>query len=451
MAKTEIENLKAWGVPEKQAGWLMAHLARAQGHVYVEDGGEVRAWDWLRGALTENLPTRIAGVLMRVARDNPPDALVEYKECGYDSCQSHRKLSKVVGEALLVGGVMHEAQMVGMRLDLEEAKSLVGSNLKVRDQFSRRLVEAASQFGAMQDFLFPGVTPSSKETPSLEQLAVATLSGQPKTTVRTLTGVGGLRSDRDWNYVTDFKTFVKLKVTEDKRYYPGIGLFFLLLEMAPEQVLAVRDVGVLEEMRRGLEQVKPASYQGVTVLCSAFVPGWEEMREMQGYVGDKSLELADAFHSPSYEFATLYSAVKSLEGRRQIDESWQRALRLMMHKLEWLWSFNSTIHLPWTANLAGLSNDLMGKITNRVGDKGLRYGVGYKGKSLEVREVTWGGERVFPVGLGLGQAYGARYYGDSDCFEGDYESFPVYPGSGLWSQIERSGFMGAALEFLKYE
>ncbi len=449
--QNELISLHSMGVPEAQVDLLASHLVRAAEFVWPVDPGIPNALEGMKGSLSKNLSPKDAGLLLNVVTKNLPSADVVYSEVGYDSCQSYRKLSKVAGEAILIGGMIYESQLLGLPLNLEEAKTLITSQLELVEDDTVGLVQIAQKAGGAQDFLFPGVTPSNPDTPSLASYAVAALSGQPLTSVRTLTGVGGLRYDQDWNFVTDFKTFVKLKVTEDKRYYPGIGVFYLLLNNDLSAFPALTSLRSLEQFKQKLVEIKDVQIQGVSVLCSTFLPSWSEMKKYQDFTSPKSLVLAEAFHSPAYEFAILLKSIKNVVAN-QTDKSLEEQLDVLTTKLGYLWSFNSTIHLPWTANLAGLSNDLIGKITNSVGDYGIRYGIGYAGKSLEIRQLAFGNNRKFPSGLAGQTVYVIRVYGKSDCFQGDYQSNPLKPGDDLWKQISKLGFMKAGLDLLeKYD
>lgn len=446
--QNELISLQSMGVSEDQIGLLASHLATAVKFVWPTDPGIPEALTWMHCSLSKNLTPTDTDLLLDIVTKNLPSSEVVYGEVGYDSCQSHRKLSKVAGEAILIGGMIYESQLLGLPINLEEAKTLVDSQLELDQDDAGGLVRIAQKHGGAQDFLFPGVTPSDTDTPSLAKFAVATLAGQPLTSVRTLTGVGGLRYDQDWNFVTDFKTFVKLKVTEDKRYYPGIGIFYLLLNNDLFMFPALDHVAPIEQFKQKLSEVENKQFQGVSVLCSAFLPGWPEMKKYQDFTSPKSLALAEAFHSPAYEFAILHETIKNIT-TDQIDKNLMGQLDILITKLDYLWSFNSTIHLPWTANMAGLSNDLIGKITNSVGDYGIRYGMGYAGKSLEIRELSFGNNRKFPLGLAGQTVYIVRIYKGSDCFQGNYQESPLKPGDSLWKQISKLGFMKAGLALLE--
>lgn len=446
--QNELIPLQSMGVSEAQIGLLANHLAKAAESVWLTDPGIPEAVKWMHESLVKHLSPNDANLLSDIVIKNLPSAEVVYSEVGYDSCQSHRKLSKVAGEAILIGGMIYESQLLGSPLSLEEAKALINSQLDLNQDDAENLILIAKIHGGAQDFLFPGVTPSNTDTPSLASYAVATLSGQPLTSVRTLTGVGGLRYDQDWNFVTDFKTFVKLKVTEDKRYYPGIGIFYLLLNNNLSEFPTLTSVTALEQFKQKLTKVENMQFQGVSVLCSTFLPSWSEMKNYQDFTSPKSLPLAEAFHSPAYEFAILIETIKKI-ATGQVDKVLLGQLDILTEKLDYLWSFNSTIHLPWTANIAGLSNDLIGKITNLVGDYGIRYGMGYAGKSLEIRQLSFGDNRKFPLGLARQTIHVVRIYKESDCFQGNYQESSLKPEDDLWKQIQKLGFMKAGLILLE--
>ncbi|MCH8295684.1 pentapeptide repeat-containing protein [Candidatus Poribacteria bacterium] len=63
-----------------------------------------------------------------------------------------------------------------------------------------------------------------------------------------------------------------------------------------------------------------------------------------------------------------------------------QALEAIDRASKMLWSFNLPIQLPWADRLGVLSNGLIGKITDPLGQFSIRYGIGYCGRSLEVIE-----------------------------------------------------------------
>lgn len=449
--------LEDHGVSKNQVAQLEAHLKSANEFVFSKDPGIDGALAWLENNLEKYLPTQFAKTLYSIALKNKPSSDVSYLEQGYDSCQSQRKVAKVVGEAILLGGIIHEYQILGIPLELDGAKALINSNLAIGTEEKSVLPVTAKEYGSSQDFIFPGVTPSSEDTPSLNTLALKALLGKPATTVRNLTGVGGVRYDKDWNYVTDFATFVALKIEEDKRYYPGIGLYYALLKLNPEDIpliagLKQKDIKLFQALIsfcEGLKSIQEKKFQGVSVLCSAFLPNWSEMKNAQYTAGCDQLGIAEAFHSPAYDFSLLKGLLGRLSGSGVLDISELASLEKLEKKFGNLWSFNSTIHLPWTAELAGLSNDLIGKITNKVGDFAIRYGVGWSGKSVEVREYYYGRDRKFPFDVAGKVSYAVFTYLESDLFQGKADVVSLIPGSVFWNEIKKNGFMAAALTKLK--
>ena len=133
------------------------------------------------------------------------------------------------GVAIVANGREILASVVASSVEFHKKYHGVVPEVAAREQIRCILPVIAEKYGAEQDFLFPGVTPSDKNTLELDEYVYHSLSGKPVTSVRNITGVGGLRYDKDWNYATDFSTFVDLKVKEDKRYYPGIGLYYALM------------------------------------------------------------------------------------------------------------------------------------------------------------------------------------------------------------------------------
>lgn len=432
------------GIPTDQTQILKSHFEKAKMYVFPQDPGIEESLVWLKNNLHLHFEKESANLLYQIASRNIPDTNVEYQEEGYDSCQSHRKLSKVLGEAILLGGIVYEFNLLGIKIGVDEAGSIIRSKLVLSESQANQLSKIAKKCGANQDFLFPGVTPSGKETLSLEEYAYLALSGKPKTSVRSLLGVGGIRFDKDWNYATDFSTFVDLKIKEDKRYYPGIGVYFALLNFDNSKISLLSN-GVFSSLAQSIKSVQKKEYQGVSVLCSACIPSWGEMKKYQYNSGYHTVELAESFHSPAYDFAGLLRVVEKIEENGNLDPNSIALIKKLEAKLGNIWSFNSTIHLPWTSEFAGLSNDLIGSITNGVGDYAIRYGVGWSGMSLEAKEYHFGQARKFPSDLAGKVAYGTFFYPESDLFQGKVEVSDLVPSDIFWSEVKKSGFMATAL------
>jgi hypothetical protein len=184
----------------------------------------------------------------------------------------------------------------------------------------------------------------------------------------------------------------------------------------------------------------------VSILCSAYIPKWFETKTITNDEGAVGVDLAHDFHSPSYEFT----------GLRQLFETLGKPVDLsgIKHAVKKCWSFNSTIHLPWSAENAGLSNGLMGKITNQAGDSAMRFGAGFGGKSIEIVQYRVGAARQIGSTL-LGNSssgavgYKIKYYAESDKFDGSAETSDV--PREVWDNIRAQGFLGAMLERLKNE
>lgn len=434
------------GISDEQIAKIDSHMAKVKSYVYKDDPGIGESYKWLEGQMGI-LPKEYASALYEIAKNNEPSGEISYNEEGYDSCQSHRKLSKVIGESMLLGGLVYEYGLLGIQIDIEQAKSIVKSKLNVDVQQSQLLPVIAKEFGSSQDFIFPGVTPSSKDTPTLEEYTYSALSGNPQTSVRSVLGVGGLRFDKDWNYATDFSTFVNLKIEEDKRYYPGIGIYFALLNLEKSEIPVLSNQ-ILASLAESIKNVQKKEFQGVSVLCSAYVPLWNEIKDYQYNSGYDLIELAESFHSPAYEFSEILKVVENLPKVEQ-SQTKHAQLEKLKAKLGNVWSFNSTIHLPWTSELAGFSNDLMGSITNNVGDWAIKYGVGWAGMSLEIKEYHFGQGRKFPPDLEGKVAYALSFYPNSMVFEGDVQTSDLLPDSAFWKEIKKNGFMAAALDKLK--
>jgi|GEM_PF-2633963 len=441
------------GIRPEQLGMLATHLSVADQYVVPTELGSEATLNWLKTSLETHLDQADAEFLFDVALRNHSPQPLEYEEHGYDSCQSHRELSKVVSEAILVGGLAYEGQLLGLRPTLEDVQQRVASQLKLEPEELGQLVSIAAKHGSGQDFLFPGVTPSSPDVPSLEDMMYKTLSGRPQTSVRTLTGVGGLRSDQQWNHVTDLVTFAGLKVTEDKRYYPGLGVFFMLMTHNADELPALmalktnhpKAYAKVAGLKQQLATTAPVDYEGVSILCSSYLAPWSEMKQMQAFPTNKAKNLSQDFHSPSHEFVVLRSLFQP--GNPEAPHL-MTGLDILQHALTRSWSFNSTIHLPWTAELADLSNSLIGRVTNRAGDSAIRYGVGHKGKSLELVEYSFGNERRFPAGVDGLTAAALKIYPESETFEGKHQTHILHERHPLWKKIEQTGFLNAAIEEL---
>jgi len=459
------EKFTAIGVSDEQQSLISEHLEKAKKFVFAEDSGLKESFVWLKENLNSHLEKEDADFLYQVALDNMPSDKVEYLEKGYDSCQSHRKLSKIIGEAILLGGYIYESDWINITYGysdatkLKEAKTVINSTLKLNVDAAQKLSNIAEKYGSEQDFLFPGVTPSDPDTMSLEDMLYASLSGDPQTSVRTVTGVGGLRFDKDWNYVTDIATFADLKVKEDKRYYPGLILFHHFLNLEFENL---PKAWKFKDLIKKMKEIKHVEKQGVSVLCSSFIPTWGEMKKLSDYPASGAIQadLIEAFHSPAYDFSVLLSEIKKFNFHKPLERGWEELLEhdamidakqigLISKKLNHLWTFNSTIHLPWTAALADLSNGLIGRITNQVGDYGIKYGVGKSGKSLEIDEYHFGQQRNFPQGVAGNTGYKVKIYSESEEFKGPFESFILEEGSPLWKSILEKGFLAAALDELE--
>lgn len=441
-------NFESLGIPADQIQKLENHLKKAENYVFPQDPGLEESLEWLKYNLVSNLDMAGSELLYQIAVKNLPDFNVEYTENGYDSCQSHRKLSKVLGEAILLGGLVYEYGLLGIDLSVMQAMQIVGSTLTLSKSQIYALPRIAQMYGSSQDFLFPGVTPSSLLTPSLSQYAYNALSGKPLTTVRSLTGVGGIRFDKDWNYAVDFSTFVNLKIEEDKRYYPGIGIYFALLNLKEGDIPAL-DNRAMKSLAQAIKSVQEKKYQGVSVLCSAYIPPWRELKEYQHTTGNNLLEISESFHSPAYDFAGLFGVTERLKKSGSLDAGNIAQVNKLKAKLGNIWSFNSTIHLPWTSELAGISNDLMGVISNKQGDWAIRYGVGWHDTSLEIREYHFGQERKFPFDLSGKVAYGLLFYPKSGFFSGEVENIDLTSANLFWNEVNRDGFMAAALKKLE--
>lgn len=439
------------GIPDEQIHKLANHLATANQYVFEESTPQ-NAFVWLDTTLHSYVKPDEAELMAGIAKANFLDLPNIYTETGYDSCQSHRQLSKIVSEAILIGGLAYEGGLLGLNPGIQSVQELAMSTLDINEALLPKLVKFAATYGGNQDFLFPGVTKSSDQTPSLEHMAYKTLAGAPQTSVRTLTGVGGLRADTDWNHVTDLVTFADLKVAEDKRYYPGLGMFYILKNNELESLPACLKLkttnpklfDLLADFKQTLQQVGTQDYSGVSILCSTYIPKWQDSKQFVSAPTGIGLNLESDFHSPSYEFMLL----RTMFEKNLSIQSVKSALEALKFALTKCWSFNSTIHLPWTSKLAPLSNDLVGALTNHVGDYANRYGVGHNGKSIEVVHYNYGNKRRYPHGSAGLSAYIIKTYTASEQFCGPYAIDDFNAKSPLWKKIGAVGFLGAALQEL---
>jgi hypothetical protein len=234
-----IENgYASLGVPKHQIDAIKEHITSANSHVYSADLGPDEAITWLNKSLKLALEPKVASHILGLANCHKPTK-VEYLEEGFDSNQSHKHLSKVVSELILLGGVAYEYELLGLPFDTTQETDNIASGNDLSASDLLMLSNVAKVYGAKQDFLFPGVVPSCADTPGLHEYAQMCLAGTPMTTVRTVHGLGGLRSDVDWNYVVDLPSFASLKVSDDKRYYPGLGVFDALQKHHIDDIPAV--------------------------------------------------------------------------------------------------------------------------------------------------------------------------------------------------------------------
>lgn len=441
-------------IPPKQVVTINDHLERAKGYVYA-DLGQKEAIEWMKSRLSTIKP-EYAGTLAQIVDENLPSIEVAYVEGGYDSCQSHRKLAKIVGEIFLVGGLTYEAKLMGLNVDFDVVKSFISSNLIIAPEHEAIICKMAKELGGSQDFIFPGITKTDETTPSLEELTYLSLKGKPIISVRNLTGVGGLRNDKDWNLAADLPSFVNLKVAEDKRYYPGMGVFYWLTQIPIENIpllTSFKEKLIYQEivkLKESVEKTPKMQAEGLSILCSAYLPPWSEMKKWLPFTGAGIIgDLSSAFHSPSYEFYFLNHLFKELAVGKTPDDKMVNQVRNLSEKLSHMWSFNSTIHLPWTSELAGLSNNLMGQITNFKGDYCMRYGVGYQGKSIEIREYHFGQNRAFPSEYSGKTCHAIIVYPQSELFEGKscWQGFDST--SDEWTGLNQKGLIKTMLEIIK--
>ena len=122
-------------------------------------------------------------------------------------------------------------------------------------------------------------------------------------------------------------------------------------------------------------------------LCSAYLPDYTRLTDIA--FSQQRLPVAANFHSPSHELGLFYNAWRAYcqsPTREANTGDLYQALEAIDRASKMLWSFNLPIQLPWADRLGVLSNGLIGKITDPLGQFSIRYGIGYCGRSLEVIE-----------------------------------------------------------------
>lgn len=440
-------------IPTDQLGLLKEHLARAESYVFTESG-QTEALIWMQSQLSTINP-KYGEPLWQIVNQNLPSPDVSYVETGYDSCQSHRKLSKIIGETFLIGGLIYESKLMGLNTNIDSIKNQIGSEINIPFQYQNIICQMAQELGGNQDFLFPGVTPTDNDTPSLSELTALTLSGESIVSVRNLSGVGGVRNDKEWNWSTDLPTFINLKVTEDKRYYPGMGIFYWLSQTPIEEIPVLAKIknspiyNEIKLLQEAILQTPKNEKQNISILCSTTLLSWHEMKQWLPFDG-KSIpnDLGGAFHSPSFEFNFLSCLFKDIISGKNVDKQMVNQLHNLKEKLSHLWSFNSTIHLPWTSEIAGLSNNMIGQITNMNGDYCIKYGIGQNGKSIVINEYHFGQQRLFPAQYNGKVCYSVEIYPESELFTGNVKETGFNPDKPEWLGLKKNGLIKTMLEII---
>lgn len=428
------------------------HLGRIACFVYTKDPGMEGALDWMEKTLDSHLDAEDAKLLFRLVIENKPDSQVEYVEEGYDSCQSNRKVAKVVSEILMIGGMIYEANLLGESLSIGQAKKIIGSGLNFQDSLAVNLAKIAQRYGANQSFIFPGITPSTSDTLPIREYAEKALQGEPMVSVRSLTGIGGLRFDQEWNHTTDFKTFLKWKLEEDKRYYPGIGMLYALLESDLDKFPVMRRLGVDQpelysqvlKLIDSIKHIDEVDLEGVAVLCSAYLPERSQIESFLKTADVERLDLLQAFHSPAYELSAFKNLIEDFANGAFNGGLHSDSVERLLAATQNIWSFNSTIHISWADKLSTMANGLVGQLKNSAGDYSIRYGIGRNGKSIEIREHNF--SVMGPSGPLVG--YEVRVYSNSEVFSGNFEIFALTPEDELWGLIQKQGFLKAAINCL---
>lgn len=421
---------------------IKLHLQASAPYVITENT-TAGAMYLLKQQLSGHMDKKSAAVLMHIVQQNMEPVEFVYHESGYDSNQPGRYLSSIVAEALLIGGYLHESGLAGQFISPAQVKINLASRLKLSGIRANQLAGIAAVYGRSQEYLFPGVTPSDERVPSLEDMALHTLQGNPPVSVRSLTGLGGVRYDREHNHIADFLTYLNMKSVKDRRYYPGMFLLLLSLQTGQGSVEhhPLFRSEQFHKLLRTIQHTPPFRCNNHSSLCSAVLI---QRETLPGQIKqtNKTLPVIDAFHSPAYELLNFYTCFKNVSAfpENKIHKGkFDQSIALLISKVHRLYTFNSTIHLPWADSLAFLANGLIGQVKNNKGDAVVRFGIGRAGKSVELVAVN------YAEGM---NGYYMKQYVSSSLFEGDYEPHFISEDDHHWKFIVEQGFIRYCLRMI---
>jgi hypothetical protein len=445
------------GVPGENLNEVSDFCVKSEAYIVpksqtIEDGFELIV-SRLSDLVTTQELELIAAKTWEQVSSNPPELI--YGEKGFDSSQANRETAKVVSELICLGGVYGEAKMLGVELTEDQIDELLKPQIKVTSGELEILSQVAEKVAGEQDFLFPGVTPTDEETVDLEVLALSSLIGKSLVSVRSVTGLGGLRFDQEWNYLTDFFRFAELKIEEDKRFYPGLGVYYLLSKLDWSGIPALAQLKQVDakaylSLKKMVEQLKENKQekQGYALLCSGYMPMAYEFKHARdaslsyrGEVGELVTNAMTNFHSPSHEFGHWHQLGKVMavtgESVNFDKSSFNTHLEGVKQWSKGLWSFNSPIHLPWVANLSYLSNHLIGKVKNQRGESAIRFGLGSKldNKAIELRVYFINQSQVALRWLSYDDVLFEKVVDDEWVFDANHQSIKTVNQKGFFQYL----------------
>ncbi len=423
---------------------IHSHLEVVSQYIHSRSSTVDEAIEEIEKKMLQTVDKEIVMLIMQIVQKNKekinlPKIKNKKKKKWNNSFDVRYYVSHIISEIILIGGLLYEAEMLGIVLDVVEAKRITRSELFIEDMCKDMLEEFARKYGYQQDFLFSGVIIPEKI--DVYNIIAQTIQGKPQKLKRSLFGVGGLRYDTSYNYVHDIKTFVYTKILIDRRYYPGIWIFYLLSQLPLGEIPILKPTSQFYSekllfLQKEIQRIQKKEYKSVTILCSTELPDAISYWSFLHYGTQKYLELPLAFHSPSDIFGMMK---KIFEDRAEISSM----LPMIEKKLSYYWTFNSILHLPWTNKLSYLSHHLIGKIRNEQGMHCIRYGVGLKKRSIEIREYMVAKESH------VQRLYQLRFYFKSQYYKGGYSSYFLQHHALLWRHIEDYGFFASFLPVLQ--
>lgn len=434
--------------------YINAHIHKVNDYIYHEEPSAEEAISQLISTVRAQVSDpEMAYALEDILNTNAhmvkqADASV-YTEEGFDSCQTKRFASKILAEVMLLWWYIYEQTLLGNTVTLSDAQQRFKSQVIIDDKYADLLPLMAKALGANQEFLYPGVSPSSADTPTLQRYIQAVLDWNPMPSVRAMTGVWWLRNDMEENHTVNFQQFLSLKMSWDKRYYPGVVTLNALVDgyesisfmntLATTNPHAYREIVELVTLIR---EQSPESIDDAALLCSAYLPDTKSIptavfENAEPKTSDHlSVRLLQTYHSPRSELHWLQMVIEKLVAGETVEDAVvsERISELAMH-VRRLKTFNSTMHIPRADGLASMANGLLGKLTNKEWHTAIRYGLGFDQKSFEVVQYDLADGRT---------AYIARRY-DNKLFQWiPVEEFIVGADHPMRKEIEDAGFLKTA-------